>query len=99
MTGHIPVSLQAFLTVDKDKDSIQYLISRVNQQRGSFRHLTEQSLLEEIKAQDAGNEGDIEQDTADKVEDGAEDLKSKREEISAAREQILKQIACDHRIL
>lgn len=90
MPDQLSLSLQAFPTVDKDKESLKYLISRINQQKGSFRNVTEQSLEEEIQAQDAGKPDD-DQGVVETVEE-VEDVKTKQEEVTKARDDIIKQI-------
>ena len=91
MPEQLSLSLQAFPTVDKEKESLKYLISRINQQKGSFRNVTEQSLEEELQAQEAGR---IDTDNPHSIEtvEEVEDVKTKREEITKAREDIMKQI-------
>ena len=42
--------LQAWPAKDTNSESLPYLISRINAQRGSFRNVTEESLQEEIDA-------------------------------------------------
>ena len=91
MSDQLSLSLQAFPIVDKDKDSLKYLISRINQQKGSFRNISEQSLEEEIEAQHAGNIDPDIQDTLETVEE-VEQVKTKQEEVAQAREDIIKQI-------
>lgn len=93
MPDQLSLSLQAFPTVDKEKDSLKYLISRINQQRGSFRNVSEQSLEEEIQAQKNGktNTDDLAEQDAEIVED-VEDVKTKQEEVAQAREDMIKQI-------
>ena len=91
MAESLSLSLQAFPSVDKDKQSLQYLISRINQQEGPFRNVTEESLEEEIQGLSTGEAEDGQDDALETVE-GPEDLKSKKEDMSTAREEILKQI-------
>lgn len=91
MADQLSLSLQAFPTVDKDKESLKYLISRINQQKGSFRNVTEQSLEEEIQAQEAGKTDTDDQDTIETVEK-VEDVKTKQEEVTKARKDVIKQI-------
>lgn len=93
MPDRLSISLQAFPTVDKEKDSLKYLISRINQQKGSFRNVSEQSLEEEIDAQKNGktNTDDLDEQDADIVQE-AEDAKTKQEEVAQAREDMIKQI-------
>lgn len=91
MADQLSLSLQAFPTVDKDKESLKYLISRINQQKGSFRNVTEQSLEEEIQAQEAGKTDTDDQDTIETVEK-VEDVKTKQEEVTKARKDVIKQM-------
>ena len=91
MPDQLSLSLQAFPAVNEEKESLKYLISRINQQKGSFRHVTEQSLEEEIQAQEAGKIDVEEQDVVETVEE-IEDVKSKQDELVKAREDIVKQI-------
>lgn len=91
MADQLSLSLQAFPTVDKDKESLKYLISRINQQKGSFRNVTEQSLEEEIQAQEAGKTDTDDQDTIETLEK-VEDVKTKQEEVTKARKDVIKQI-------
>ena len=86
------LSLRAWPTKDANADSLPFLISRINEQRGGFRNITEQSLEEEVRAQDAGeSKGD---ETSTKLVGQDEtDLKSRREEVIEARDEILKQVA------
>lgn len=91
MAEPLSLSLQAFPPVDKEKESLEYLIRRVNNQRGSFRNITEQSLEEEIRELDTGGENEEQEDVVATVEAG-EDAKTKKEEVSKAREEILKHV-------
>ena len=91
MAESLSLSLQAFPTVDKGKKSLEYLIKRINEQKGSFRNVTEASLEEEIQALGNGEADASEEDAFESVDD-VEDLKSKREAITTAREEILKQV-------
>ena len=93
MPDQLSLCLQAFPTVDKEKESLKYLISRINQQKGSFRNVSEQSLEEEIQAQEDGKINQDDQDDQD-VEpiEQVEDVKTKQEEVTKAREEMIKQI-------
>lgn len=91
MPNQLSLCLQAFPTADKDKESLKYLISRINQQKGSFRNVTEQSLEEEIQAQEAGNIDTDDQQVVETVEE-VEDVRTKQEELTKAREDMIKQI-------
>lgn len=91
MAESLSLSLQAFPTPDKDKESLQYLIRRVNEQRGSFRNVTEQSLEDEIRALDAGD-ADESQEAVVETSEVDEDAKTKKEEVIQARDEIRKQV-------
>lgn len=91
MAESLSLSLQALPTVNKDKKSLEYLIERINEQKGSFRNVTEESLEEENQILHNGEAETSENDVLEAVED-VEDLKSKREAITTAREEILKQV-------
>ena len=91
MAESLSLSLQTFPTVNKGKKSLEYLIKRINEQRGSFRNVTETSLEEEIQALHNGEAEARKDDALESVED-VEDLKSKREAVTTAREEILKQV-------
>ena len=87
-----PFSLQVWPTVNKDKESLKYLISRINDQKGPFRDVTQESLEQELK----DTENDI--PAPDHDESGAngkevEETKDRREEVYNGREEILKQVA------
>ena len=90
MTESIPLSLQAFPKENNDKQSISYLIQRINDQKGSFRSITEESLEAEIQA--GGPNGIDREDAIVEPTEEGEDGKQKEEDLSKAREEILKQI-------
>lgn len=90
-----PLSLQAWPAVDKDKESLQYLISRINEQKGSFRNVTEESLEEELRH--LGNGGDPDAvasggDTNEQDITDAEEPSTKKDSVYKAREEILKHV-------
>lgn len=91
MANSLSLSLQAFPSLDKDKQSLQYLISRINSQQGSFRNVSEQSLREEIQAVSGDQVDKTQEDVVESVE-VAEAAKTKKEEVSSAREEIFKHI-------
>ena len=91
MPDQLSLCLQAFPAVDEKKESLEYLISRINQQKGSFRNVTEESLEEEIQAQEAGRTDTDDEDVVETVEE-LEDVKTKQEQVAKAREDIIKQI-------
>ena len=96
MAGNQPFSLQAWPAVDKDKESLQYLISRINEQKGSFRNVTEASLKEELQNTEAGGRPDAEATgPVSREEDDITDADNpmlRRDSVYKAREIILKQI-------
>jgi hypothetical protein len=91
MAETLALSLQASPQADKDKESLQYLIRRVNEQRGSFRNVTEKSLEEEIRELDAGG-ANSSQDVAVETTAVGQDAETKKEEVAEAREDIRKYI-------
>ena len=92
MTDLLSIALQAFPPPDKNKDSLQYLIARINAQRGSFRNVTEQSLLEEIRQSEDNGESSGQLEVSETKTDVGEDG-PKKEDIATAREEMLKQVA------
>lgn len=87
-----PISLRAWPPADVSKDLLPSLISRINQQRGSFRNITEDSLEEEIRNAQDGDPSSTDQSNTP-LEDDTRDLKSRAEEVATAREEILKHVA------
>ena len=85
----IPISLQASMKVDPDRDSLPFLITQINAQRGSFRNITEESLEEEIR-----NAGEsqlyLSKDIA--ADEEPQNVKSRHEELAEARLEMLTQI-------
>ena len=92
MAEPLSVSLQAFPPPDKNKESLQYLIERVNAQRGSFRNVTEEILEDEIRREEAGEENNDNGDPTTSLA-GVVETKTKKEEVTEAREEIVKQTA------
>lgn len=85
------VSLRAWPANDPSKETLPFIIARVNQERGSFRNVTEELLEEEIKALKT-HKFDREEEPAVSQTIGAQDAKSRSDELSLAREEILKHI-------
>ncbi|KAL8822989.1 MAG: hypothetical protein Q9191_006290 [Dirinaria sp. TL-2023a] len=85
MTDNILLSLQASPQPDPSKDSLSFLIARINEQRGSFRSVTEDVLEKEIREGEAAQSDDAEETAVE-----AEDAQSRREDVVAAREEILR---------
>ncbi|KAL6718218.1 RNA polymerase II mediator complex subunit [Lecanora helva] len=90
MGESLPLSLRAFPAPDAEKESLQYLIQRLNSQRGSFRNISEQSLEDEIQDGSAGEESNGRPEIVDD-EQGQGDGITKKEEVAKARDEILKQ--------
>ena len=83
----VPLSLRALPKVDPNKDSLPFLISCINNQRGSFRNFTEESLEEEIRLQENGQESEDDAPAED-----TQDNKSRQEELAEARQEMLTQV-------
>ncbi|KAL8929162.1 MAG: hypothetical protein Q9172_000597 [Xanthocarpia lactea] len=90
MADQLSISLRAWPSDDKTTESLPYLITRINEQRGSFRSVTEAGLQEEIRAADA-HENEDPVDDAAALEDGP-DAKPEKEELSVAREEMIKRV-------
>ena len=86
MADSLPISLKAWPATDANKTTLPSLISRINEQRGSFRNISESKLEQESQETDP-----VEVELEDNED--PQDVKSRREEVSAAREEILKEIA------
>ncbi len=88
MSGGLSLSLRSWPTEDPSSQSLPSKIARINVQKGSFRNITEESLQEEIRALEAGETWAVDGEE----NDAGQDAKSRREEIVAAREEIIKQV-------
>ena len=84
-----PLSLRpvARKATGDDQESLQYLIQRINEERGHFRNITEESLRQEIDALESVD-SKLEDDTA--PEEKPQDVEARRKEIYAARADMLK---------
>lgn len=93
MTEPVTISVHAWPKPEKEKDSIGYLIQRINAQKGSFRNVTEQSLEEDLR-----NEGQekvvlhSDDEDPEETDEDVEDLKSKRENLYKAKGEILQHV-------
>lgn len=92
MANQLSVSLRAWPSDDKTTESLPFLISRINEQRGSFRNITEASLEEEIRASDADDSKTLDGIEIDEEADDENNGKSNGEELTVAREEIIKQV-------
>ena len=92
MTDQLSLSLRPWSSPNIHQENLHFLISRIKQQRGSFRQLTEQSLQEEVELNEPEDAEVAKSD--DSVPRGRiDDGKSRKEKLSAARDEIYKQIA------
>ena len=71
-------------------DTIRTRIIQIHEQKGSFRHVTEQSLLEEIDASPP-EEADVDMNV-DEGDESDDDRDNRLEKLYKGREEILKQI-------
>ncbi|MCJ1464181.1 RNA polymerase II mediator complex subunit [Pseudocyphellaria aurata] len=91
MADPFSISLRAWPAQDASKESLPSLISRINEQRGTFRNISESTLEEEAQVVDTG-ETSL-QDPSNVLSNvDPQDVKTRREEVSAAREEILKEV-------
>ena len=82
-----PVFLKAWPAEEHDQKSLPFLISRILEQKGGFRNVTEQSLEEEIRTgETASREGDDDVSTFEEEEEVEE--KPRKEQIRAAKDEI-----------
>lgn len=92
MTDPLSISLRAWPAPDKTVESLPYLIARINEQKGSFRNVTEASLEEEILAAEVGESQESDDtEQKDAVVEGHH-TKAKGDELATAREEIIKQV-------
>ncbi|KAL9032052.1 MAG: hypothetical protein Q9180_006730, partial [Flavoplaca navasiana] len=90
MADQLAISLRAWPSDDKTTESLPYLIARINDQRGSFRYITEASLEEAIRLAERGEELDLSAED-DGLPD-SQDNEAKGEELAVAREDMIKRI-------
>lgn len=92
MADPFSISLKAWPAQNVSKETLPSLISRINEQRGSFRNISESKLEEEAQAV---NSGETCLEDLPSASSGVEsqDVKTRREEVSTAREEILKKVA------
>ncbi|KAH0565172.1 hypothetical protein GP486_001436 [Trichoglossum hirsutum] len=91
-TNTLSLSLRAWPASNASANSLSSLIPRINEQRGHFRHVTEEGLLEEIKAAESSDDTTKLEETQEEGA-GVDDTRSRKEELLLAREEIAKQIA------
>ncbi|KAI4102121.1 MAG: hypothetical protein LQ339_004795 [Xanthoria mediterranea] len=91
MADQLALSLRAWPSEDTSTESLSYLIARINEQRGSFRSVTEASLEEEIRAANVGEEDHLPDDNDASQE--SHDANAKGEELAIAREDMIKRVS------
>jgi mediator of RNA polymerase II transcription subunit 17, fungi type len=90
-TDTLSLSLRAWPVNNSNANSLPSLIPRISEQRGHFRKITEEGLLEEIKATESSDDA-INVDQPQEEEAGVDDARSRKEEVLLAREEIAKHI-------
>lgn len=86
----LALSLRVWPSPDTSKDELPTLISRINQQVGSFRNISESKLDEQIREGGAVETELQSQDDASPLKET--EAKSRTAEIAAAQQEILNQI-------
>ena len=86
----LALSLRVWPSPDTSKDEIPTLISRINQQVGSFRNISESKLDEQIREGGAVETEPQSQNDASPTKES--EAKSRTAEIAAAQQEILNQI-------
>lgn len=86
----LALSLRVWPSPDTSKDEIPTLISRINQQVGSFRNISESKLDEQIRGGALETELQSQNDASPTKESEAQ---SRTAEIAAAQQEILNQIS------
>ena len=88
MADSLSISLHATPQTDATKESLPFLISRINDQRGSFREITEDSLTAEINAAKEQQSDPLDEDAAE----DSQDVKPRHEQLAEAREEMFAQV-------
>lgn len=83
----LALSLRAWPSPDTSKDELPTLISRINQQVGSFRNISESKLEEQTR-----QGGAVETELQSQDDASPSKAKSQTAEIAVAQQEILKQI-------
>lgn len=85
------ISLSAWPDLDPSNHDLSSIIMRINEQRGSFRNITEAGLEEEAHELRT-SETNMENSSQILPSNDAQDVKSRREQVFSAREEVLKQV-------
>lgn len=83
------LALQPVSQQKSDQLSLKDLITRINEERGAFRNVTEEKLREEV-IKEARNIEDNEEYS--EQPEAVQDVESRRKEVYAARNEMLKHI-------
>ena len=78
-------SIRPWITEDAEKKAVPFLISRIIDQKGGFRNISEESLQEEI----ATGESQIE-DASSLDEKTGEDERPRDEQVKAAKQEVMR---------
>jgi len=87
------LALQPVLGDGAQQKSIQQLITRINEERGAFRNVTEETLLDELAKASTGSGDDDLDEGSDAVD--SQDIEARRKEVYTARNEMLKFIGYD----
>ncbi|KAI9786758.1 MAG: RNA polymerase II mediator complex subunit [Peltula sp. TS41687] len=93
-TPPLSLPLRVWPEPDPDANSLSTLIQRINEQKGQFRNVTEQSLEEDILASGSGDDtakGGKDDEKDETSRDGDDEV-GRKETLLAAKEDILKQV-------
>ena len=89
--------LRAWDQPDLERETLPFRISRINEQRGAFKNITEVSLVQEITHSDAGgttNEEENGDNDGISTDDDDAEPKTQRERVIGIRDEMLKQLMC-----
>lgn len=92
-----PVSFQPWAKEDKEESDLKSILSRVNNERGHFRSITEDSLRDEIIAEETGGGALSSSEDEEDEEDGEARIQpTTREELYKAKAEMLEHVASAH---
>lgn len=90
MATTLPTALLQASRDEQQEEALTTILGRIFEERGHFRHITEQSLDAELAAEDAQESSSDAEDEDDDTGDGDElDVKDRREQVQAVREQLV----------
>ena len=89
-TTTLPTALLSGSRDDAQEEALTSVLGRIFEERGHFRHVTEQSLLAEIAAEeDQESSSDAEDEDEEVAESEETDGKSRREQLYATRAEMI----------